>query len=183
MLIDETGRFLHPRVRRRWSLIGRTPVVGGDGGRRTTGSVIGAVSVSPTAPRLGFYFATDVGGDFSAETVVAFLRDRLKHRRGKGVVIWDGGPNHTGPVVREFLRRNKRWRRERLPPYAPDLNPVAAVWSGLKWGRLAHFVPEDLGEWDDWVVESLIELKPHPELLRALWERSDLPFPDSPQDE
>jgi hypothetical protein len=31
VLIDETGLFLNPTVRRSWSLIGRTPVIGGDG--------------------------------------------------------------------------------------------------------------------------------------------------------
>lgn len=54
----------------------------------------------------------------------------------KVVVIWDGGPKHHGPVIREFLKKNQRLRLERLPPYAPDLNPVEAVWSWLKWGRL-----------------------------------------------
>jgi hypothetical protein len=52
----------------------------------------------------------------------------------------------------------------------------------LKWGRLANFVPDDLTELDDWVVEYLVELKHDPELLRALWGRSDLPFPDPPPD-
>ena len=138
--------------------------------------------MSPVAQRLGFYFATAVGGYFSADQVVAFLRDLLRHLRGKVVVVWDGGSNHQGPVIREFLKRNKRLRLERLPPYAPDLNPVEAVWSWLKWGRLANVVPDDLHELDDRVVEYLVELKHDPELLRALWERSDLPFPDPPPD-
>ena len=112
--------------------------------------------------------------------MVAFLRDLLKHLRGKVVVIWDGGPNHRGPVIRDFLRKNNRLRLERLPAYAPDLNPVEAVWSWLKWGRLANFVPDDLTALGDWVVEYLVELKHDPELLRALWGRSDLPFPDPP---
>jgi putative transposase len=180
VLIDETGLFLNPLVRRSWSLVGQTPVVGGDGGHRQKVSVIGAVSVSPVAQRLGFYFATEVGGSFSADKVVAFLRDLLKHLRGKVVVLWDGGPNHQGPVIRQFLKRNKRLRLERLPPYAPDLNPVEAVWSWLKWGRLANFVPDDLPALDDWIVEYLVELKHDPKLLQALWERSDLPFPDPP---
>ena len=37
-------------------------------------------------------------------------------------------------------------------------------------------------ELDDWVVEYLVELKHDPELLRALWGRSDLPFPNPPPD-
>ena len=177
MLIDETGLFLNPVVRRTWSLIGDTPVISGDGGHRRKVSVIGAVTVSPTRRRLGFSFATSVDGYFSADKVVAFLRDLLKHLRGKVVVLWDGGPNHKGPVIREFLRKNKRLRLERLPAYAPDLNPVEAVWSWLKWGRLANFTPEGLAVLDDWIVEYLVELKHDPRLLRALWERSELPFP------
>jgi putative transposase len=183
VLIDETGLFLNPLVRRSWSVRGQTPVIGGDGRHRTKVSVIGAVTVSPVAHRLGLYFATEVDGYFTAENVVAFLRHLLKHLRGKVVVIWDGGPNHKGPVIREFLRRNKRLRLERLPAYAPDLNPVEAVWSWLKWGRLANFVPDDLTELDDWIAEFLITLKHDPELLRALWDGSDLPFPTTPPDQ
>lgn len=152
-------------------------MIGGDGGHRTKVSVIGAVTVSPVAHRLGFYFATAVNGYFSAEKVVEFLRHLLRHLPGEVVVIWDGGGNHKGPVIRAFLRRNRRLRLARLPAYAPDLNPVEAVWSWLKWGRLANFVPDDLDELDDWVIEYLVELKSDPGLLRALWERSDLPFP------
>jgi transposase len=180
VLIDETGLLLSPLVRRSWSPIGRTPVVDCDGGHRKRVSVIGAVTVSPVAQRLGFYFATEVDGYFTADKVVAFLRDLLKHLRGPVVVLWDGGPNHKGEAIREFLRRNPRLRLERLPAYAPDLNPVEPVWSWLKWGRLSNFTPDTLDELDGWVVEWLVTLKHDPELLRALWERSDLPFPDPP---
>ena len=158
-------------------------MIGGDGGHRKKVSVIGALTVSPVTRRLGFYFATAVDGYFSAEQVVAFLRDLLRHLRGKVVILWDGGSNHKGPVIREFLRKNKRLRLERLPAYAPDLNPVECVWSWLKWGRLANFVPDDLTDLDDWIVEYLVALKHDPKLLRALWERSDLPFPTRPPDQ
>lgn len=163
--------------------MGHTPVIGGDGGHRKTVSVIGAMTVSPVTQRLGFSFATAVDGYFSAEQVVAFLRNLLKHLRGEVVVLWDGGPNHKGPVIREFLRKNKRLRLERLPAYAPDLNPVEVVWSWLKWGRLANFVPDDRTHLDGWIVEYLVALKHDPKLLHALWERSDLPFPKPPPDE
>ena len=152
-------------------------MIGGDGGHRKKVSVIGAVSVSPVARRLGLYFSTLPDGFFTAEAVVTFLRDLLKHLRGKVVVLWDGGGNHKGPLIRAFLKGNKRLWLERLPAYAPDLNPVEFVWSWLKWGRLANFVPDDLAELDAWAVEYLVQLKFDPRLLRALWDRSDLPFP------
>ena len=156
---------------------GKTPVIGGDGGHRKKVSVIGAVSVSPAARRAGLYFSTRPDGFFTAEAVVVFLRDLLRHLRGKVVVVWDGGPNHKGPLIREFLRRNRRLTLERLPAYAPDLNPVEVVWSWLKYGRLANYVPEGIPELDDEILDHLIELKCDPDLLRNLWDGSDLPFP------
>jgi putative transposase len=152
-------------------------VIGGDGGHRKKVSVIGAVSVSPAARHVGLYFSTLPDGFFTAEAVVAFLRDLLKHLRGKVVVVWDGGSNHKGPLIRAFLRRNKRLTLERLPAYAPDLNPVEVVWSWLKYGQLANYVPDGVGELDNEILDRLIELKCDPELLRKLWEGSDLPFP------
>lgn len=155
-------------------------MIGGDGGHRKKVSVIGAVSVSPTAKRLGLYFATLPDGFFTAEAVVAFLRDLLQHLRGKVVVVWDGGGNHKGPLIRDFLRRNRRLTVERLPAYAPALNPVEAVWSWLKYGQLANFAPDGVADLDDEVIDRLLDLECDPGLLRVLWERSDLPFPHKP---
>jgi hypothetical protein len=177
VLIDESGLFLNPLVRRSWALRGKTPVVGGDGGHRKKVSVIGAVSISPATRHLGLYFATLPDGFFAADEVAKFLRGLLRHLRGKVIVVWDRGPNHKGPVVRAFLKRNRRLRLEMLPPYAPELNPVEQVWGWLKFGQLANFVPDGLADLDDEVIERLVELKCDPGLLRNLWDASDRPFP------
>lgn len=177
VLIDESGLFLNPLVRRTWALKGQTPVLEADGGHRKKVSVIGGVSVSPTTRRLGFYFATQPDGFYTAEKVVEYLRDLLKHLRGNVIVVWDRGPNHKGQVIREFLTKNRRLRLEMLPAWAPDHNPVEAVWSWLKYGELANFAPHDLEQLDDEIVDRLIELKFAPDLLKALWNRSKLPFP------
>jgi transposase len=169
--------FLNPLVRRTWSLIGQTPVLDADGGHREKVSVIGGISVSPTNQRLGFYFATEPGGFFTADKVVEYLRDLLKHLRGNVIVVWDRGGNHKGPILRKFLAKNRRLWLEMLPAWAPDHNPAEPVWSWLKYGMLANFAPEDIDCLDDAVVERLVELKFDPELLRALWDRSKLPFP------
>lgn len=182
VLIDESGLFLNPLVRRSWAPKGKTPVLLNDGGGRRKVSVIGAVTVSPAARRLGFYFATRPDGDFDGEAVVGFLRDLLKHLRGNVVVVWDGGPNHKGPAVREFLTGNPRLRLERLPAYCPDLNPVESVWSWLKYGQLANYFPGGVGELDDEVIERLIDLKFDPGLLKLLWGRSGLPLPHKPDE-
>jgi transposase len=177
VLIDETGLFLNPLVRRSWSKIGQTPVIAGDGGHRKKVSVIAGLSVSPAAQRLGLYFATEPDSFFTADKVVPFLRDLLQHLRGKVVVVWDRGGNHKGPIIRKFLSKNRRLTLEMLPPWAPELNPVEGVWSWLKYGELANLVPDDTDELDDEIIERLITLKFDPDLLRALWNRSTLPFP------
>ena len=53
--------------------------------------------------------------------------------------MWDGAGIHTSNVVRQALSGGLSpgvWL-ERLPPYAPDLNPDEGIWSYLK-GRLAN---------------------------------------------
>ena len=182
VLIDESGLLLNPLVRRSWARKGKTPVIGGDGGHRSKVSVIAAVSVSPTANRLGLSFATRPGGSFDTRAVVEFLRLLLAHLRGNVVVVWDGGGNHKGPAVRDLLRLNGRLTLERLPAYSPDLNPVEAVWSWLKYGQLANYVPAGVDELDDEVIDRLVALKFDPGLLRVLWQRSGLPFPKKPDE-
>jgi putative transposase len=176
-LIDETGLFLNPVVRRTWSLIGHTPVLDADGGHRDKVSVIGGVSVSPTAQRLGFYFATEPNGFFTAAKVVPFLRDLLKHLRGNVIVVWDRGNNHKGPIIREFLKKIHCLHLEMLPPWGPDYHPMEDVWSWLKYAELANLTPAHIPEIDDTVIDRLNQLTFDPELLRALWNRCQLPFP------
>ncbi len=77
-MIDETGLFLNPLVKRSWARIGQTPVIAADGGHRDKVSVIGAVSVSPTNHHLGFYFATEPDGFFTTDKVIEFLKEVLK---------------------------------------------------------------------------------------------------------
>ncbi len=178
VLIDETGLFINPLVRRSWSLRGTTPVIGGDGGHRTKVSVIGALSVSPRIRRLGLYYGTRADGFFGAPEVIGFLRDLLRALVGKVIVVWDGGTNHKGPLMRAFLARNRRLWLERLPAYAPELNPVEQVWGWLKYGQLANFVPDDLAELDDEIIDRLIHLRCDPKLMRSLWDGSKLPFPE-----
>lgn len=75
------------------------------------------------------------GGD-----VVAFLRHLLRQTRRRLLVIWDGGPIHRSRAVTAFLasRAGRRVRVERLPGYAPDLNPDEFVWRHLKHVELRN---------------------------------------------
>ncbi len=102
-------------------------MIGGDGGHRRKVSVIGAITVSPRTRLLGLRWSTRADGYFGAPEVVGFRRCVLGAVPGKVIVVWDGGANHKGPVMRAFLARNRRVWLERLPAYAPELNPVEHV--------------------------------------------------------
>jgi transposase len=179
VLIDESGFFLNPLVRRTWALKGKTPILRSFGRHRHKVSVIAALSVAPLLRRVGLYFRTDPKNYLDAEAVVSFLRELLKHLRGRVIVVWDGGSNHKGPRIRALCSRFPRLHLEPLPPYAPELNPVEFIWSHLKYARMANFVPQGVHHLDQVIQTHLQEVGQMPCLLKQLWKGSKLPFPDS----
>jgi transposase len=62
--------------------------------------------------------------------VVAFLEHLLHEIPGRIVLIWDGSPMHRSQTIQEFLANGAapRIHLERLPAYAPELNPDEGVW-------------------------------------------------------
>jgi transposase len=85
---------------------------------------------------------------YDTEGVVGFLRGLLRKIRGKLLIIWDGSPIHKGQAIKDFLKRGaaKRLHLERLPGYAPDLNPDAGIWNYLKRVELKNRCCHDLAE-------------------------------------
>jgi transposase len=148
----------------------------GFGRHRDKVSTIAAVTVAPGRRRLGLYGRTDPDSYIDAAAVVGSLRDLLRRLRGRVIVIWDGGSNPKGPAIRELLRKFPRLHLERLPGYAPDLDPVEMIWAYLKHGRLANFVPRHVRHLDRVVADHLTKLRGEPALIRSLWAGSKLPF-------
>jgi transposase len=85
---------------------------------------------------------------FRSDDVVRFLEHLLRHIPGKLLVIWDGSPIHRGQVIKDFLASGaaQRIHLERLPGYAPDLNPDEGIWNYLKRGALKNVCCRDLAQ-------------------------------------
>jgi transposase len=69
------------------------------------------------------------------------VRPRVRrHFAGQQVILlWDGLPSHRSRRMREFLAKQGRWLEvERLPAYAPELNPAEGLWANLKGQELAN---------------------------------------------
>lgn len=87
--------------------------------------------------------------------VVTFLEHLRREVSGRLVIIWDGAPIHRRPVTQEFLANGaaQRMHLERLPAYAPELNPGEGLWQQLKGVELRNVcgfnIPHLKHEWRD----------------------------------
>jgi transposase len=169
--------MLSPLVRRTLAPKGQTPQLLVRGRHRQKVSVIAALTLSPRRGRLGLYFRTIVNGSFSGGSVAAFLRQLLRHLRGRVIVVWDRWSGHRGPDVQAVLADHPRLKLESLPPYAPELNPVEHLWSHLKWARLNNFAPNDAVELDRAIGPALKKTRQEQPLLLGCWRGAKLQLP------
>ena len=59
----------------------------------------------------------------------------------KATLLWDGLPAHRSRAMRAWLNTQRHWLVvERLPAYAPELNPTEDLWAWLKGTELANLV-------------------------------------------
>lgn len=73
-----------------------------------------------------------VPGNTNAETSVAFLKQLREKHLEPLIVIWDKGPAHLGPELREYLTTpDLKLRLVALPAYSPDFNPDQAIWDRI----------------------------------------------------
>jgi transposase len=173
VFVDESGFALLPSVLKTWAPRGETPIVR-HRFRRLRLSAISGVSVSPLRRRVGLYALLGEASIGHVE-VLHFLRELLRHLRGRLVVLWDNAQIHKGEVIRSFLSRHPRLRLEAFPPYAPELNPDEGVWNYCKH-YLANGRPDDLDELASDVSRQFRKLRASQNRLRALIRQSELPL-------
>lgn len=58
---------------------------------------------------------------------------------------------------------------EKLPAYAPELNPDEQVWSNIKYARLANYAPQDTRELRQRLMRELHHLRKRPDLLGSFY--------------
>ena len=131
------------------------------------------MTLSPRRQRISTYwhfYDTNV----VATDVVAFLRDLHRQQRRDLIVILDRFNVHR-KAIRLLQESGARWLRvEWLPAYAPDLNPVEAMWSCTKYGDLANYTPDDLYDLGEAVGESFIRQYRAPHLKRSYFHTAKL---------
>jgi transposase len=138
--VDEAGFYMMPTAVRTYAPAGETPELKASA-KRDRLSAISAITPE------GKLYTSVQSKAFDGNSVVGFLRHLLRHVGGKLLVIWDGLPAHRSKEVGRFLSETgDHVHLERLPGYAPDLNPDEGIWQYLKNVELAGICCRSLRE-------------------------------------
>jgi transposase len=139
LFLDESGLYPLPSVVRTSAPVGHTPILQA----WCTRDHLSAISA--LSPEGKLYFSCQDHALNSADGV-AFPAHLRREVPGRLVLIWDGAPMHRSQVIRAFLANGaaQRLHLERLPAYAPELNPGAALWQQLKGVELRNLCCFDL---------------------------------------
>jgi transposase len=162
VFIDEAGFYLLPMLVRTYAPVGQTPVL------RVPLTHDHLSAIGGLTPE-GRMFMQMQERASCAQDVVAFLRLLLRKIPGKLLVIWDGSPIHRAKVIKDFLAAGaaKRLHLERLPGYAPDLNPQEGVWNLLKRRELKNLCCQHLSDLRQALVRAKERLRHRRESLQS----------------
>jgi transposase len=171
---DESGLSTQPVVRRTWAPRGETPVLTHPFRHWERLSVAAALAFRWDGRRCRLFFQTRTG-PYSTPSLIGFLRQLNRHfRGGRVILLWDGLPAHRSRRMREFLTAQHDWLTvERLPAYAPELNPAEPLFGHVKGVDLANHCG-DLPALIAALRNGLARVRRHPNLARAFLQHAGL---------
>jgi transposase len=140
VFVDESGFYLLPGVVKTSAPRARTPVIS-EWQTRDHLSVMGGLTP------MGKVYTLVRPKSLNGLHTIEFLLHLGRLAGTRLPVIWDGSPIHRRAEVSEFVAETKgAVRVERLPAYAPDLNPVEWLWRHLKEVELRNLTCLDLDQ-------------------------------------
>lgn len=169
VFVDESGLSERPTRVRTWAPRGQTPVLQYHFNWHQL-SVMAGLSVRR------FYFRLFPGA-IRGPQVIEFLKALRTQLRRPLLVLWDGLPAHRSRLVRDYLESlDGAIQIERLPAYAPELNPVEYIWAYLKQHELPHFCAEDFAHLTTVARRRLASMQRRTTLVCAFWKQAELPL-------
>jgi hypothetical protein len=146
VFFDESGISLIPPVRRTWSVRGHTPILRHRMAWKRA-SMAAALGSWPDGTRAGLCFHLQPDS-YDTDSLIGVLEQLAGFYQGQRVVLlWDGLSSHWSYKMRAHLHEQRHWLTvERLPAYAPELNPVEYLWANLKGAELANYAGDTVAE-------------------------------------
>jgi transposase len=156
---------------RTYAPVGQTPIIR----EWYTRDHLSAISAISPGGKLYFHSQDH---PINADDVVVFLEQLLREVSGRIVIIWDGAPIHRSHVIPQFLARGaaQRLHLERLPAYAPELNPGEGLWQQLKQVELRNLCCRNLVHLRSELDLAMKRLRRKPHLITACFAEAGLPI-------
>jgi transposase len=166
---DESGFYLLPGVVKTYAPEAQTPILH-ETQTRDHLSVMGGMTPE------GKLFVLARQESLNGLHTIEFLLHLGRVVGNRLLVIWDGSPIHRRAEVSEFVAETKgAVRVERLPAYAPDLNPVEWLWRHLKEVELRNLTCLDLEQLHLEFYLALGRIRQKPRLTRSFFQGAELP--------
>jgi hypothetical protein len=147
VFFDESGISLLPQVRRTYAPRGRTPLLSHRLNWKRAGmaAALGYHAADcERGPRLCFHLKP---GTYDTTSLIDVLEQIKAFYAGELVVlVWDGLSAHWSRGMRAWAAEQDWLTLERLPAYAPELNPVELLWSAIKTCELANLAGDHLAD-------------------------------------
>jgi transposase len=169
LFLNESGFYPLPSVVRTYAPVGRTPI------RREWCTRDHLAAISAISPEGKVYFHSQDDALYS-DDVVAFLEHLLREVPGRMVLIWDGAPIHRRHRITEFLANGaaQRLHVERLPAYAPELNPGEGLWQQLKGVELRYVCGFDIPHLRLELRDAVKRVRQKPRMLKGCFQGAGL---------
>ncbi len=166
LFVDESAFYPLPGVVRTWAPKGQTPLLR----HMLTHDHLSVISAVTPDGRLFLRMREHA---FDSAGVIAFLGELQEQIAGKLLVIWDGAPIHRSRAVREYLADGAAacLHLERLPGYAPELNPDEGVWHYLKHVELGNVCCRDLVHLREELAAAEQRLRRKPDIIKACFQQ------------
>lgn len=169
VFIDESGLSERPTRVKTWARKGCTPTLQYSFNWKQLSLIAGA-----SFWRIYFRF---FHGTIKGPQLVEFLKALKAQIRGKLLIIWDGLPAHRSAVVRDYVESLEgQIALERLPGYAPELNPVEYLFGYAKQRELANLCLDTIDEVRRYAMRRIRSMQRRPTLIRAFWTQAELPI-------
>jgi transposase len=167
VFIDESGLSTRPTRVRTWAPRGQTPVLHETFNWKSL-SIIGGLAL------WRFYFQIHKGS-IKGPQVIEYLRHLQRHIPGKMLILWDGAPIHRSLLVKNYVASTgKRIVLERLPAYAPELNPVEYMWGHLKAHEIGNLLATQAWELSFEATSALRRMRRRRSMIAACYTQSEL---------
>lgn len=168
MFWDEFGYSFQESLATTWAPVGKRPVL-----RRVT-KERRAISTAVALTLSGKIYKKHFEGSVNSESLIMALEHMRSHVQGRKIIlIWDRARIHRSQVVQAYLQQHPEFIVEKLPAYAPQLNPEEYCHGNVKQ-HLKNACPKTKEDIRSMLNLGFARLRRRPDLILSFFHAAGL---------